>query len=119
VGFPLRQAQGISLPRGTRLVIDEDGKTHSSTIRGGLTLADIRTHEWNDIRVVAHGNHFQFFINGRLASEFTDNAKRGRLDHGAIGLQIHDKGMQVEFKDIRLKQLETKGGMRHENDDMR
>jgi len=29
----------------------------------------------------------------------------------AIGLQIHDKGMQVEFKDIRLKQLETKGGI--------
>ena len=56
-------------------------------------------------RIVARGNHFQFFINGKLTSDFTDNAKSGQLDHGAIGLQIHDKGMHVEFKDLRLKQL--------------
>ena len=91
--------------RGTRLVIDPDGKPRSSTIRGAITLAEIRRHEWNDVRIIARGNHFQFFINGKPASEFTDNAKHGRLDHGSIGLQIHDKGMTVEFKDIRLKQL--------------
>ena len=92
-------------PRGTRLVIDEDGKPHSSTIRGAFTVAQVRPHQWNDVRIIARGNHFQFFINGKPAAEFTDNAKRGRLDHGAIGLQIHDKGMHVEFKDIRLKRL--------------
>ncbi|UCE46520.1 MAG: DUF1080 domain-containing protein [Phycisphaerales bacterium] len=91
--------------RGTRLVIDEDGEPHSSTIQGALTAADVRRHKWNDVRIIARGNHFEFFINGKLASEFTDNAKRGRLEQGAIGLQIHDKGMQVEFKDIRLKRL--------------
>ena len=91
--------------RGTRLVIDENGKPHSSTIVGALTTADIRPHQWNDVRIVARGNHFQFFINGKLASEFTDNAKSGQLEYGAIGLQIHDKGMSVEFKDIRLKKL--------------
>ncbi len=95
-------------PRGTRLVIDEDGNPHSSAIPEALTAADIRPHRWNDVRIIARGNHFQFFINGKLASEFTDNAKRGRLDHGAIGLQIHDKGMQVEFKDLRLKRLISK-----------
>jgi len=79
-------------------------------------VADIRPHQWNHVRIVARGNHFQFFINGKLASEFTDNAKSGQLDHGAIGLQIHDKGMQVEFKDILLKQLETKGGMNFDKD---
>ncbi|MEA3368134.1 MAG: DUF1080 domain-containing protein [Planctomycetota bacterium] len=89
--------------RGTRLVIDEEGKPHASTIRGALTAADVRPRQWNDVRIVARGNHFQFFINGKLASEFTDNAKRGRLDQGAIGLQIHDKGMRVEFKDLGLK----------------
>jgi len=89
--------------RGTRLVIDEDGNTESSTIPDALTLDDVRRHQWNDVRIIARGRHFQFFVNGKLASEFTDNAKLGRLDHGAIGLQIHDKGMRVEFKDIRLK----------------
>jgi hypothetical protein len=91
--------------RGTRLVIDQQGKPHSSTIRGAITAADVRPHRWNDVRIIARGNHFQFFINGKLASEFTDNAKRGRLDQGAIALQIHDKGMHVEFKDVRLKRL--------------
>ena len=94
--------------RGTRLIIDPDGKAHASTIPGALTLADIHPHQWNDVRIIARGRHFQFFINGKLASEFTDNAKRGRLDHGAIGLQIHDKGMRVEFKDIRMKRLTPK-----------
>jgi len=91
--------------RGTRLVIDADGKAHSSKISGALTKADIRPRQWNDVRVIARGNHFQFFINDKIAAEFTDNAKRGRLDKGVIRLQIHDKGMHVEFKDIRLKLL--------------
>jgi hypothetical protein len=93
--------------RGTRLVIDDNGKAHSSVIPGALTLADIRPRKWNHVRIIALGNHFKFFINDKLASEFTDNVKRGQLTHGAIGLQIHDKGMQVEFKDIRLKRLEN------------
>lgn len=91
--------------RGTRLVIDENEKAHPTKIPGAVTLDDIRAHQWNHVRVVARGNHFKFFINGKIASEFTDNAKTGRLDYGAIGLQIHDKGMRVEFKDIRLKEL--------------
>jgi hypothetical protein len=98
-----------SCPRGTRLVIDENGKPHYSTIGGALTVGDIRPHQWNDVHIIARGNHFQFFINGKTASEFTDNAKSGRLDNGAIGLQIHDKGMKVEFKDIRLKRTERLG----------
>jgi hypothetical protein len=95
--FHFARRKEYPCPRGTRLIIDEDGKPHSSSIR---------PHQWNDVHIIARGNHFQFFINGKPASEFTDNAKRGRLDHGAIGLQIHDKGMKVEFKDIRLKRTE-------------
>ncbi len=57
------------------------------------------------MRIIARRNHFQFFINDKLASEFTDNADIGRLKRGAIGLQIHDQNMRVEFKNIRLKRL--------------
>ena len=52
-----------------------------------------------------HGDHFQFFINGKLSSEFTDNAASGRLERGTSALQLHDEGIHVEFKDIRLKRL--------------
>ncbi|MEE2887714.1 MAG: DUF1080 domain-containing protein [Planctomycetota bacterium] len=93
--------------RGTRLVIREDGSTTSSKLdpSKALALADVRKRDWNHLQVLARGNHFHFFINGKLAAEFTDNARQGRLDHGAIGLQIHDKGMRVAFKDIRLMRL--------------
>jgi hypothetical protein len=92
-------------PRGTRLVIGANGRLQANKISGGLTLADIRAGGWNDVRIVARGNHFQFFIAGKLASEFTDNSKHGRMDRGAIGLQIHDRGMRVEFKAVQLKRL--------------
>ncbi len=91
--------------RGTRLVIDADETAHHSEIEGALTVEDVRRRDWNDVRIIARGNRSQFFINSKLASEFTDNATLGRLNHGAIGLQLHDKGMHVEFKDLRLKRL--------------
>lgn len=92
-------------PRGTKLVIDTNDKAHSSKIQKALTVSEVHPHQWNQVRVLAKGNHFQFFINGKLASEFTDHAKQGQLKQGAIALQIHDKGMRVEFKDIRLKRM--------------
>ena len=93
--------------RGTRLVIRENGSARYSKLDPdtALALSDVRKRDWNHLRVVVRGNHFQSFINGKLAAEFTDNARPGRLDHGAIGLQLHDKGMQVAFKDIRLRRL--------------
>jgi hypothetical protein len=91
--------------RGTRLLIGENEEARIEEIADAISLSDIRPQQWNDVRIVARGNHFEFYINGKLSSEFTDNAKQGQLDKGAIALQIHDKGMAVEFKDIRLRRL--------------
>ncbi len=91
--------------RGTRLIIDENENGHPSKIENAIQLSDIKKQDWNHVRIIAKGNNFKFYINGKLSSEFTDNAKEGRLTEGAIGLQIHDKGMRVEFKNIRLKKL--------------
>ena len=71
----------------------------STRIPDALTKEDVQRAGWNRVRVVATGRHFVFSVNGTLAAEFTDNARTGRLDRGAIGLQIHDKGMRVEFKE--------------------
>lgn len=89
-------------PRGTQLVIRKDGSFESSRIEKALTRDDIRKRDWNDVEVTAQGNHFLFTINGKPAAEFTDNAK-DRLKHGIIGLQLHEKGMQVEFRNLRLR----------------
>lgn len=92
-------------PRGTRLLIDESGAGHSEPIDNPLQLAEIRERDWNQCLVIAKGNRFQFFINGKLSSEFTDGIYQGRLDSGAIALQIHEKGTEIAFRDILLKRL--------------
>lgn len=91
--------------RGTRLVINEDGSTKSEKIQDGLTTADINKHAWNHLHIVADHRKLSFSINGKVASEFTDN-KPEWLKEGIIALQIHDKGMIVEFKDLWIKQLD-------------
>lgn len=90
-------------PRGTSLLFDEQGKIHTAQIENPVELADIHKHDWNEAHVVVNGSNFKFSINGKPASEFTDNFKGKQLTSGMIGLQVHDKGMVVQFKDVFLK----------------
>jgi hypothetical protein len=92
--------------RGDRLVIDENDNPLVTKIEGAVTREDINKGDWNTVHVIAKGNNFKFFINGKLSSEFTENLPREkRLHRGMIQLQLHDPGMIVQFKDIRLKML--------------
>ena len=92
--------------RGDRLVIDENDKPKKTPIEGAVTAEDINKGDWNTVYVIAKGNNFKFFINGKLSSEFTEHLPiEKRLDKGMIQLQLHDPGMIVHFKDIRLKIL--------------
>jgi hypothetical protein len=81
-------------------------RQHNGEIEDAITLEEISKTGWNDMHVIANGNNFKFLINGKLASEFTENIPpEKRLDKGMITLQIHDPGMIVYFKNIRLKLL--------------
>lgn len=91
--------------RGTRMVLGKDGSVSRAKIEDVIQVSEIRKRDWNSVRVVARDDNFQFFINGKPAAEFTDKFDRGRLRRGAIGLQLHDKGMVVEFRNVRLKKL--------------
>ena len=90
--------------RGDRLAIDENDKPTVTKIEGAVTSGDIHKGDWNHVRIIAKGNQFKFFINGKPASEFTEHLKKDRrLDKGMIQLQLHDPGMVVHFKDLRIK----------------
>ncbi len=92
--------------RGMRLVIDENDKPHVTQIKDAVTVKDIHKTDWNNVHIIAKGNNFKFSINGKLASEFTENLPREkRLQKGWITLQVHDPGMIVHFKDIRVREL--------------
>ncbi len=99
-----------SCPRGTRLVIDADDMPTAERMAGAIAAEEISPLGWNDARVVAEGNRFRFFINGKPASEFTEHLPEAeRLRSGMLQLQLHDPGMVVEFKDLRLRKSGVKG----------
>ncbi|MDG2212466.1 MAG: DUF1080 domain-containing protein, partial [Verrucomicrobiota bacterium] len=92
--------------RGDRLVIGEDDKPTITPIKDALTTDDINKGDWNSVHILAKGNNFKLYINGKLSSEFTEHLpKAKRLKKGMIQLQLHDPGMIVHFKDLRLKIL--------------
>jgi hypothetical protein len=62
--------------------------------------------DWNDVVIVAKGNHIQHYLNNVLIMDFTDNDPALALSEGILALQLHaGKPMWVEFKNIRIREL--------------
>jgi hypothetical protein len=72
-------------------------------------LGSIRNNpEWNEVVVIAYGNHIVSAINGMLAFDGTDNDPVGHLT-GLFGLQAHSgPSMVVQYKDIFVRPLTSK-----------
>jgi hypothetical protein len=61
---------------------------------------------WNQVRIVARGDHIQHWFNGRLFAELVDNDTAAGQRRGMIGVQVHvGPPMRVEYRNIRLKLL--------------
>lgn len=81
-------------------------------IKGSLLTADefrqlMRVDDWNDVVIIAQGNHIRHYLNGRLILDFTDNDPQLALLEGVLALQLHaGKPMWAEFRNIRLKALQ-------------
>lgn len=59
--------------------------------------------DWNDVVIIAKGNHIQHYLNNRLILDFTDNDPSLALTEGVLAVQLHaGKPMWAEFKNIRL-----------------
>lgn len=92
--------------RGDKLVIDKNDMPSITPLKGAIQLSDIHKGDWNDVHVIVRDNRFQFFLNNKPASEFIEHLpKDKRLNKGMIQLQLHDPGMVVHFKDIRIRIL--------------
>jgi Domain of Unknown Function (DUF1080) len=104
------KGRGVLAKRGEKVVIHEGEKAKTPRIEvvGETNKSDeiqaaIKPLEWNTYRIVAKGNHLQHYINGKLSVDITDNTKEGAKT-GLLALQLHaGPPMQVQFKDIVLK----------------
>jgi len=60
---------------------------------------------WNDVVIIAKGNHLCHYLNGRKILDYTDKSPKALLE-GVIALQLHaGKPMWAEYKNIRIKEL--------------
>lgn len=56
--------------------------------------------EWNAMRIVAEGQRYEVWVNGRKVCEYT--GERSRTGH--IGLQNHAAGEVVAFRNLRVRE---------------
>ena len=67
-------------------------------------LAGLKPYGWNEMEVIAKGNHITTRLNGKTIVDFQDPAPR--FTEGVIGLQLHSGGgTKIHFKDIRIHVL--------------
>jgi hypothetical protein len=79
----------------TEKLIDEEGYQKLFNLDG-----------WNDVIIIAKGNHLCHYLNGKKILDYTDNSPKA-LKEGIIALQLHaGKPMWAEYKDIRIKELQ-------------
>ena len=65
----------------------------------------IKLGDWNDVVLIADGNHMTYTINGHLMTDLTDNSPK-EVKEGVIALQIHGGfTMDILFKDLKIKLL--------------
>ncbi|MCL4177943.1 MAG: DUF1080 domain-containing protein [Verrucomicrobia bacterium] len=94
---------------GEKAVWGADGK---KTITGTLIdqagfLELFRLDDWNEVVIIARGPRIQHYLNNRLILDFTDNDPQLALKEGVLAFQLHGgKPMWVEFKNVRLKEIE-------------
>ena len=64
----------------------------------------IKPRDWNDLEILAQGNHYTTRLNGIQIVDFTDPAPK--FTEGVIGLQLHTGGgVKIRFKDIYIQEL--------------
>jgi hypothetical protein len=97
-GFLAMRGQVARLEAGQKPIIT-DSLGNSDSLK-----AKIKVDDWNEIHIVAKGNHLEHFINGIKMCDTIDNDTTARKSSGIIALQVHVMpAMKVEYRNIRYK----------------
>jgi len=62
-----------------------------------------KQHDWNDIEILARGNHVRVAVNGHDVVDWKDPEPK-RIKEGPIGLQLHSNNVpqEIHFKGLEL-----------------
>lgn len=100
--------RGIMSKRGEKTHYTADGKKTTSKLEktdAELKKA-IKVGDWNEVVLIAKGNHIIYRINGNVTTEMIDESPKA-LKEGVLALQLHAGfTMDIQFKNIRIKRFE-------------
>ena len=99
--------RGTMSNRGEKSTWDADNKRMNEKLeKSGEELKKlINVGDWNDVVLVAKGNHITYTINGQLMTDLTDDSPKSLKD-GVIAFQLHaGYTMEIQFKDVKIKML--------------
>lgn len=90
---------------GEQAVWGTEGKKVTGTLIDQAGFEKLfRLDDWNDVVILAKGNHIRHFLNNRLILDFTDDDPQLALKSGILALQLHAGApMWAEYKNIRIK----------------
>ncbi|RKN45305.1 ThuA domain-containing protein [Micromonospora endolithica] len=113
VGFPATTDPNAALNTGYEVQIDATDAVDRTTgsiyaVKAPDTAArDAALNppgEWNTFELLVEGERLQVFLNGVRINDFTNTDPNRQLD-GYIGIQNHGTGDEVQYRNIRIKEL--------------
>jgi hypothetical protein len=99
--------RGTMSGRGEKTIWDAENKRHNQKLEldNAALKKFVKVGDWNEVVLVARGDHVTYTINGNLMTDLTDNSPKA-LKEGVLALQLHAGfTMEIQFKDVRLKML--------------
>jgi len=102
--------RGVMSTRGEKTTWDAENKRHNEKLaEDNAELRKlIKVGDWNDVVLVANGNHITYSINGHLMTDLTDDSPKA-LKEGVLAFQLHaGYTMDIQFKDVKIKVLGEK-----------
>jgi Domain of Unknown Function (DUF1080) len=102
--------RGVMSTRGEKTTWDAENKRHNEKLDkdGNELKKAIKVGDWNDVVLVAKGNHITYSINGQLMTDLTDDSPKA-LQEGVLAFQLHaGYTMEILFKDVKIKLLDGK-----------
>ena len=107
-GLYEERGRGILARPGQKVTIGPDGKPKATgaVCDPAAIKAAIKQKDWNELVIIAQGNHLVQKLNGMVTVDVTDEDEKRRVMEGLLGLQLHaGPPMKIQFKDICLKVL--------------
>ncbi len=75
---------------GEKATWEKDGKKLTETLIDGPGYRKLfNLDDWNDVVIIAKGNHIWHYLNDRLILDFTDNDPQLALREGILAFQLH------------------------------